>query len=202
MGGTGKVICIKQCDMCGKDVEIRHKERLTHKNIFCSRKCESMYRKLNNPNYIECAICGKLVYKKPRQVRDSKTGILCCSRKCLGELRKIIYLGENNPNYGNRGESNPLYKNGDRIFQGYRLIHISEEHPFAINKYWIREHRYIAEKYLMTEEQSIEVNGKRYLNPIYDVHHKDENRLNNDTSNLQILTRSDHSKLHCNCVHR
>ena len=32
--------------------------------------------------------------------------------------------------------------------------------------------------------------------PDYDVHHKDENPLNNSLSNLVYLTRSEHSKLH------
>ena len=75
MSGLGKVICIKKCSLCGSNVEIRHKDRLNRKNIFCSRKCESEYRKLNNPNYIQCANCGKLVYKKPREQHNSKTNL-------------------------------------------------------------------------------------------------------------------------------
>lgn len=73
---------------------------------------------------------------------------------------------------------------------------LQEEHPFAIDGFWIREHRYIAEKYLMTDEQSVTIDGKKYLNPIYDVHHKDGDKTNNNLSNLQILTRSEHQKLH------
>ena len=30
----------------------------------------------------------------------------------------------------------------------------------------------------------------------YDIHHKDENKYNNDISNLQCITRSEHTKLH------
>ena len=33
--------------------------------------------------------------------------------------------------------------------------------------------------------------------PGYDVHHKDENPLNNALSNLVYLSRSEHSRLHC-----
>ena len=123
--------------------------------------------------------------------------MLCCSLKCMGELRKIIYDSENNPNYGNRGINSPLHKNNRRInSHGYILIALDYEHPFAIDGFWIREHRYLAEKYLMTDEQSITIDGKKYLNPIYDVHHKDFDRTNNDLSNLEILTRAEHKKLH------
>lgn len=61
---------------------------------------------------------------------------------------------------------------------------------------YIREHRLIAEQYLLTEENSIEINGEYYLSPNYDVHHKDRNKLNNSSKNLEILTRSEHAVLH------
>lgn len=47
----------------------------------------------------------------------------------------------------------------------------------------------VAEKYLLTEENSIEINGQKYLSPDYDVHHIDFNRLNNDKNNLYVLKK-------------
>lgn len=38
--------------------------------------------------------------------------------------------------------------------------------------------------------------GALYLKKEYDVHHIDENRLNNDPSNLLVLLKSDHIRLH------
>ena len=38
--------------------------------------------------------------------------------------------------------------------------------------------------------------GKKYLKPEYNVHHKDENKLNNSKENLQIMTRSEHISYH------
>lgn len=190
---------IRKCNNCGQDVEIYHKERLNRKNIFCSKKCESEYKRSENINYT-CVVCGKSIHKKPSQIAKSKTGQLCCSRECVGKLRSTVYLGDSNPNYGNRGELNPMYLGKEEKIntQGYRLIRLHEYHPFAIDDEWIREHRYIAEKYLMTDEQSVEIDGKRYLSPEFDVHHKDGNKLNNDPENLEIITRSDHGKYHCN----
>lgn len=54
----------------------------------------------------------------------------------------------------------------------------------------------VAEQYLLTEETSVEINGKRYLRPDLEVHHKDQDKLNNDPSNLLILTKSEHIILH------
>ena len=72
---------------------------------------------------------------------------------------------------------------------------VKVNHPFAINGR-VREHRIIAERYLLTDEFAVEIGGKKYLSPIYDVHHKDMNKLNNVVENLQILTRSEHQKIH------
>jgi len=49
----------------------------------------------------------------------------------------------------------------------------------------IDEHRYIMEQYLGRKLTKNEV-----------VHHIDENKMNNNIENLQLLTRSEHSRLH------
>jgi hypothetical protein len=101
----------------------------------------------------------------------------------------------NNPNYNNRNAKNPLNK-------GYRIIHcgyywvLAPNHPFACHNGRIREHRLIAEQHYLTEENSVEINGKRYLSLEYDVHHIDGNKLNNDYKNLMVVTRSEHMKIH------
>lgn len=38
--------------------------------------------------------------------------------------------------------------------------------------------------------------GKKYLSPNYDVHHINQNKLDNRVENLMVLTRSEHKKLH------
>lgn len=48
----------------------------------------------------------------------------------------------------------------------------------------------------MTQENSVEIEGKRYLKREYDVHHKNFNRIDNRPENLEVLTRSEHIKIH------
>ncbi len=121
---------------------------------------------------------------------------ICCSKECVGKLRETIYLGKDNPNYGNTGSKNPMWKSDEKIsYYGYKLIRCPE-HPFKNIDGFVFEHRLVAEKYLLTEENSVEINGIRYLSPQYLVHHKDHNKLNNTPENLLILTPSDHMRLH------
>lgn len=70
------------------------------------------------------------------------------------------------------------------------------DHPFRNSSDFVFERRLVAEQYLLTDETSIEINGKRYLKPEPEVHHIDQNKLNNDPSNLLILTKSEHIALH------
>lgn len=70
------------------------------------------------------------------------------------------------------------------ISNGYVLIHIPN-HPNCDLNGCVREHR------LIMEEQI-----GRYLLPDEHVHHKDRNTLNNDPDNLELLTKSEHARLH------
>lgn len=92
---------IKKCNQCGKDVKITHKARLKHQHIFCSKKCEKLFKKLereNNPKYFnkECIVCHKKFHLK--KYTEMHTNTKCCSKKCSNILKKTIYQGINNPN--------------------------------------------------------------------------------------------------------
>lgn len=63
------------------------------------------------------------------------------------------------------------------------------DHPRARNGY-IREHVYIMEQHI-----------GRYLHPGEEVHHIDLNKHNNDISNLAILSKSQHMKVHYKIRH-
>ena len=67
---------------------------------------------------------------------------------------------------------------------GYLMVR-QPDHPYADAKGYVRVHRLVMEKHL-----------GRYLTPDEDCHHKDRDKLNNQIANLEIMSRSDHTKLH------
>lgn len=68
----------------------------------------------------------------------------------------------------------------------YKWVKAPEGHPYATKKGLIQQHRLVAEQIV-----------GRYLKPEEVVHHKDENTLNNDVSNLMVFaTASDHASYH------
>lgn len=82
------------------------------------------------------------------------------------------------------GKSHWKWNGGRYIAQGYFLIWMPE-HPNSSKNGYIQEHRLIMEKKL-----------GRYLTKSEIVHHINGNKLDNNVSNLLLLTRSEHATLH------
>jgi predicted transcriptional regulator len=59
------------------------------------------------------------------------------------------------------------------------------EHPAANNRGYILEHRYVVEQYL-----------GRILKENEHVHHRNGDKFDNRLENLQIVSRSEHAKIH------
>lgn len=183
---------VRNCDICGEEIEIYHRKRLTSKRIFCSKECEGVG--FSEPPNCECVICGKKMHRKP--YRLSKVKDVTCSRECQSELNKIRMKGEGNHQYGLKGSLNASWKSDEKISSyGYRLIRCLD-HPLRDCDDFVFEHRLVAEKYLLTDENSIEIDGIKYLSPDFVVHHIDMDRLNNSLDNLYVLMSSLHQRFH------
>lgn len=146
---------------------------------------------MKEPN-CECAICHKLLYRKPSYIKKTKN--ITCSYKCSNELRKTTYVGENNPQYGRKGNLSAAFA-GEKIkSHGYWKLY-KPDHPYN-KRNRVLEHRIIAEEYLLDSINSIDIDGKKYLKPEYAVHHIDFDKLNNNINNLCVMKKDDHSAMH------
>lgn len=81
-------------------------------------------------------------------------------------------------------QTNFYHKGFITTWNGYIMIH-KPDHPKADARGYIREHRWVMEEHL-----------GRYLESHEHVHHKDENKQNNDISNLEIQVNVDHIAYH------
>jgi len=90
--------------------------------------------------------------------------------------------------FGLKGEDNPGWKGG-KSWRGrskeaaYRVI--------LVDGRYVAEHRYVAEQLI-----------GRKLHRREHVHHKDGNKMNNSPDNLQVLTATEHAKLHMTDDHK
>jgi hypothetical protein len=134
--------------------------------VCCSMKCLGEYKKA--PNNVLCLECNKSFHLKPKRMKRVKNGNFC-SIACFASWKSKNQFNEHNPNFRNR-----MYDN-----DGYRIIHSDT---------YGREKMHIAvcKEILKVEKLPLK----------HHVHHRDANHLNNDPSNLVILSLSDHQWLH------
>lgn len=185
------------CENCGEHF-LAPPSRGRAKHICCSKHCmneltKKLTKEKHSPNTI-CPVCNIPFWSKPSHLKRYKN--VCCCKECSKILKSQKMTGTNNHQFGLKGRNNPTWKKDIKISNyGYRMIRVLD-HPFRNHQDWVFEHRLVAEKFLLTEENSVEINGKKYLKPEYDVHHKNEDRLNNSPENLLVLLHGDHVRLH------
>lgn len=84
-----------------------------------------------------------------------------------------------------RRKNNNYHKGYIITKSGYKMVKAPIDHPKKNNKGYIREHILVMEQHI-----------GRYLENDEVVHHIDRNKMNNDISNLQLMTDYEHKKIH------
>ena len=141
-----------------------------------------------------CPVCGKRFHLKPSRIKICKNNY--CSKACHNKAKEEYCKGKNNHQYGLKGKLNASWKRDKKVSRyGYIQIRCPD-HPYKDGYDFVFEHRLVAEKYLLNDDNSVLRNGKRYLNPEYIVHHINHNRQDNRVENLAVMTKSEHSRMH------
>lgn len=83
----------KLCQFCKNQFEVLLKVHKRGHGKFCSRSCSSKFTKWKlskdiQPNCI-CAICNISFYRSPSDLKQSKSGIYFCSKKCKGQAQRL-----------------------------------------------------------------------------------------------------------------
>ena len=155
------------------------------------------YWKYHGTPNCKCVVCGKEMYVKPNRLKRVKNGCTC-SKVCDTKRRRGWNSGEKNPQYGVRGEQNASFKSIKKVNSAGYVTVYKPEHPFCNGAYRVLEHRLIVEENADLYEPRffIEIGGKKYLRKEFQVHHKNEIKNDNRVENLQVVTKSEHRKLH------
>ena len=151
---------------------------------------------------VVCANCGKAYHLKPYQLyRNRPTKGFFCSRQRSNEFKKTWFRGENNHQFGLKGEKNASFKGQETYKRNHRHLDIkvyAPNHPFADANGRVKKQRLLVEEnyQLFDEKYFVIINGKHYLPNNIAVHHKDLNHNNNAIENLEPLTKGEHTSLH------
>lgn len=85
---------------------------------------------------------------------------------------------------GSKGKKNARWNGGRHIHNGYIEVY-APDHPNKNKRNCVYEHQLVMEKHI-----------GRYLEKGEVVHHKDLCKTNNSIENLQLMTNSEHTRLH------
>jgi len=88
-----------RCSLCKKIFKRKKSQIVLAKKHYCSVDCQNVDRKKGR--IISCYICHKKVYKKNRDVINSKSKNYFCSTKCSNQWLGSVRYGENHPNWIN-----------------------------------------------------------------------------------------------------
>lgn len=178
----------KICEACGGEFKVPPVR--SEKARFCSVECAApaKAKELSGPRLtITCPVCGKTFDERLCHA-DRR---VCCSRQCYATALS-------NRKVGKRKSVGRLPHGIIEHADGH-LLEWSPDHPFARSGY-VLQHRLVVERYLRAKEPDskflIKLGDQLYLSLEFEVHHKDEDKVNNAISNLECLTPEDHTALH------
>ncbi len=185
----------KRCECCGKNFI----SYASNNRKYCCKKCATTKnwekRDKAKTKTLTCEYCKKSFKVFESDPRFKRTGIKYCSKNCsdkarrTGSFRRCEYCDKEFYSTRNKFCSQKcVYEyrkahNTHKIYyeNGYKVKYIN-----GYNKKGnVKEHRYIMEQYI-----------GRKLKPEEIVHHIDGDKTNNEISNLKIMTRGEHSRLH------
>lgn len=150
-----------------------------------------------------CPICNKIkteVYKggcrtcRDKLIPNNSPLIKCqCSEECQEMIHSLDIRGRpviRKKGHQYKGKKHYSYK-GIKKVGDYLRVTVGKNHPYADKVGQIQYHRYILE-----QRYSRIMNNHVYINPkLYDVHHIDGNKDNNDEKNLTHLPHDYHARI-------
>ena len=174
---------MENCNWCKKDYEYNPKSDSLKKVPTCSPECAWKFRyfKISKAECEQqfkrkCKYCEQEFISPFVRTRDF------CSIKCNKHFGRKKLAEKEWLNKTNRDET---WRNGIVTEKGYIFVRVPE-HPLTNLRGYVRQHRLVVEKHL-----------GRYLDRDETVHHIDENKSNNELSNLYLFaSKGEHAGYH------
>jgi len=155
---------IAQCKICEKEFYVKPSHLLRGWGKYCSKLCQNQSQKTGKN--IGCDMCGKQVWRLPKELKHSKSGKFFCGKKCQTLWRNsILYVGPNHINW----------KGGEHT---YRNIMFRQKIPQFCRRCKLDDARILAVHHLDKNRKNNKLNNLVWLchNCHFLIHHSKEER--------------------------
>lgn len=98
-----------KCKVCKKEFYAKPSHLKRGWSNCCSIKCRTQRQKIGE--FVNCEICGKGIWKTPKDFKKSKSGKFFCSKSCQTKWRNVQYSGENHA----------LWQGGEYVYRDLML---------------------------------------------------------------------------------
>ncbi len=167
----------KECLVCST-VFYAHRYKIKEGNAkFCSRVCGIKGRRRVVPWNKDL----KGIHLSPGS--EFKKGVIPKNAVIFKKGHETWNKGKKLPELSE--ENHPGWKGGKYINDSGYILKLHKNHPSGLKKPYLREHRLVLEAHL-----------GRTLNKDEIVHHLNGDKTDNRVENLQIVTRSEHIRIH------
>lgn len=114
------------CIICGTEFYAKPRHIKNGWGKYCSKKCQ--YKGQRTGKFVNCAQCGKKVYRRKKDLRSSKSKKYFCDKSCFAKWKNanspLFISGEKHFNWkhGKNTYRNIMIRNGiDQVCQGCGL---------------------------------------------------------------------------------
>lgn len=90
-------MAIVQCKICGSDFYIKPSHLKLGWGKYCSKKCQGKSQLKGRS--LNCAVCDKVFYRSPTQLKRSDSGKYFCTKSCQTCWRNSHFIEEKHPNW-------------------------------------------------------------------------------------------------------
>jgi hypothetical protein len=100
------------CLVCDKNFYAKPRHLKIGWGKYCSDNCKFIAQRKGK--IVDCANCGKKIYRIPADFADSKSGLFFCNKSChCSWMNKTLHLGTNHPqwNYGEASYKQSFFRN-------------------------------------------------------------------------------------------
>jgi hypothetical protein len=180
----------KTCIHCGNEFQVPPCRAKTAKT--CSKRCKHATHPKTRSVVKYCLNCGEGIVL-PKCHADRGNGKYC-SKECQRAHWRTPEKVQQRRGWMS-GEKNPSWKGGVSTHSDGYVYRHAPDHPYSSNGY-VLEHRLVIEKRMRKETPRHRWIENGFLPLEILVHHRDEDRSNNDPGNLMAITPSAHIRWH------